>query len=161
VIRAARAADAAALTAVHDRARAPWSSFMDLSLLEGGEALWTARLQGDDAVTFVWEADEGPVRGFVCLSDTGDDDLAGQPVGELRALYVDPGVQRSGIGSALADYAVALRHGLGDGLLVLWVWADNGPARGFYEARGWIADAGSQQPDPECGVEELRYRRAI
>jgi ribosomal protein S18 acetylase RimI-like enzyme len=161
VIRAARAADAPAIAAVHDRARAPWSSFLDLGLLDGGEALWAGRLEGGDAVTFVWAAGGDAVRGFVCLSRAGDEDLAGRPVGEVRALYVDPGTQRSGIGTALADHAVDVRRGLGDGLLVLWVWAANAPARAFYEARGWTAEAGSAQPDPDCGIEELRYRRAI
>jgi ribosomal protein S18 acetylase RimI-like enzyme len=51
----------------------------------------------------------------------------------LEKLYVDPGAQNRGVGSALLDHAKALRP---DGL-VLWVFQENTSARRFYERHGF------------------------
>jgi GNAT superfamily N-acetyltransferase len=159
VIRPARAAEAAAIAAVHARAREAWSAFLDVARLPAGAALWAARLAVADAATFVW--DDGAVRGFVALTHAGDDDLAGRPVGEVLALYVDPPAQRRGIASALEQFAAAERRAAGDHELVLWVYAGNAAGRAFYAARGWAAEPASQQYDPVGDVDEVRYRRPL
>lgn len=52
----------------------------------------------------------------------------------LEALYVEPGRQGGGIGSALLEVVMGVRpRGFG-----LWVFASNGPARGFYRRHGLI-----------------------
>ena len=41
---------------------------------------------------------------------------------------------------------------------VLWVFADNGHARGFYERRGWTPDGAT---GAAAGAAELRYRKDL
>jgi len=56
--------------------------------------------------------------------------------GELYAIYLLPGARRRGLGRRLT---VAVAHELtarGLDSMLLWVLADNCPARGFYEALG-------------------------
>jgi len=53
----------------------------------------------------------------------------------LDQLYVRPGSQRLGIGTALLDLAKALRPAGFD----LWVFEVNAPARRFYERHGLVA----------------------
>jgi ribosomal protein S18 acetylase RimI-like enzyme len=70
----------------------------------------------------VWVADEeGGVLGFLVLA--GD---------ELDALYVEPGAQDRGIGSALFAHAQAERPAG----FCFWVFQRNDRARRFYERRG-------------------------
>jgi GNAT superfamily N-acetyltransferase len=54
--------------------------------------------------------------------------------GVLDHLYLDPGAQRRGIGSALLATARAAY----DGPLELWVFTDNAGARAFYAAHGGV-----------------------
>ena len=68
-----------------------------------------------------WVWDEDGIRGFAILRG-----------GELSHLYVDPGEQARGIGSALLDRAKERRP---DGF-TLWVFQQNEQARRFYERRG-------------------------
>ena len=147
MIRAARVADAAAVAALHRRARRPWAAFTD-AWEPPGVTVWAERLAGDEAETVVF--DDGEVRGF--LSIAGD---------EVRALYVDPPSQRRGVGAALLAHAAAERRAAGDGSLVLWVFAANERARAFYAARGWTAEPATLAPDPATGAPEIRYRLAL
>lgn len=77
----------------------------------------------------VWVAEEaGRILGFLAIdrSEGYGEDL-------LAKLYVDPGAQNRGVGTALLDKAKALRP---DGL-VLWVFQRNEGARRFYERHGF------------------------
>jgi GNAT superfamily N-acetyltransferase len=147
VIRAARVADAAAVAALHRRAREPWAAFID-EWEPPGVRVWAERLAGDEAETSVF--DDGDVRGFVSVA--GD---------EVRALYVDPPSHRRGMGAALLAHVAAERRAAGDRSLVLWVFAANERARAFYAACGWTAEPSTLAPDPVTGVPEIRYRRAL
>jgi GNAT superfamily N-acetyltransferase len=71
----------------------------------------------------------------------------------LADLYVAPEVQGGGVGSALLHHAKALRPGG----LTLWVFVSNGPARAFYERRGFVA-AGGTDGDNEEGAPDLLLR---
>jgi GNAT superfamily N-acetyltransferase/chorismate mutase len=72
----------------------------------------------------VWLAEaDGALVGFATLTATW-----------LESLYVDPGAQRSGVGSALLDLAKAQRP---DGF-ALWVFESNVPARAFYARHGLV-----------------------
>lgn len=73
----------------------------------------------------VWVAETGEaIVGFANLTPTW-----------LDGLYVVPGGQRAGIGSALLDLAKSLRpDGFG-----LWVFEVNEPARAFYARHGLVA----------------------
>lgn len=72
----------------------------------------------------VWVAQSrGAVVGFANLTQTW-----------LDGLYVDPGAQGAGIGSALVGLAKSLRpEGFG-----LWVFEMNHPARAFYARHGFL-----------------------
>jgi GNAT superfamily N-acetyltransferase len=79
---------------------------------------------------------------------------------DLKVLYIDPLVQRRGIGRALVDAAIAHARTTGTAELRLWVAERNTDARGFYEATGWEADGEHQRFELEPGVamDEVRYR---
>lgn len=71
----------------------------------------------------VWVAEREDIVGFATLAEAF-----------LDALYVGPDHQGFGIGTALLDLAKARRP---DGF-ALWVFASNGPARGFYHRHGLV-----------------------
>jgi chorismate mutase/ribosomal protein S18 acetylase RimI-like enzyme len=71
----------------------------------------------------VWVAEVDEIVGFATLAEAF-----------LDALYVGPGHQGLGIGTALLDLAKARRP---DGF-ALWVFLSNAPARGFYRRHGLV-----------------------
>ncbi|MEO0774638.1 MAG: GNAT family N-acetyltransferase [Pseudomonadota bacterium] len=72
-----------------------------------------------------WVAERGgQIAGFMTLDGE-----------EVEHLYLDPDMTRSGIGSALIAFAKAQSPGR----LVLTCFAQNQPARRFYEAHGFHA----------------------
>jgi GNAT superfamily N-acetyltransferase len=93
----------------------------------------------------VWVAEEdGRLLGFLGIEHSTN---LGAPV--LEKLYVEPGDQNRGVGSALLDKAKELRPDE----LCLWVFQKN-PARGLYERHGFElvrltdgADNMEQEPD--------------
>jgi GNAT superfamily N-acetyltransferase len=86
--------------------------------------------------------------------------LASVEPDQVKVLYVDPLVQRRGVGRALLGAAVDHARDTGASELHLWVAEGNGPARAFYEAAGWEVDGERQRFVLEPGVEmdEVRYR---
>ena len=83
---------------------------------------------------------DGRVVGFAGLDD-----------GELTHLYVEPGAQGDGIGTALLEHAKA--ESAGD--LRLWVFQRNHGARRFYERHGFrlvqLTDgAGNMEKEPDA-----------
>lgn len=72
------------------------------------------------------------------------DDLAGlfaaKPPGDsfyLHAIWVDPAARGQGVGALLLDAVMAIGADAGFAQTSLHVWADNAPARGLYESRGF------------------------
>lgn len=55
----------------------------------------------------------------------------------LRSLYVAPGHQGTGVGSALHDHALARMRERGAKQAKLWTLEGNKRGRRFYEKRGW------------------------
>ena len=91
----------------------------------------------------VWVVEEGGIAGF-----------AGLTPGWLDHLYVDPALQRRGIGGALLGHAKALQPDR----LQLWVFQKNEGARRFYERYGFrlveLTDgAGNQEREPDARYE--------
>jgi GNAT superfamily N-acetyltransferase len=78
--------------------------------------------------------------------------------GELKALYVEPAAQGAGLGSALHDVARERLRANGYAEAVLWVFEDNGHARGFFERRGWTPDEARGEA---AGAPVLRYRQNL
>jgi GNAT superfamily N-acetyltransferase len=67
---------------------------------------------------------------------------------EVAALYVEPDRWRRGIGRALMRAALDKATGDGYESVTLWVFEQNTPGRGFYEAFGFKPDGQTQQkPD--------------
>jgi GNAT superfamily N-acetyltransferase len=83
-------------------------------------------------------------------------------LGELLALYVDPGSWGKGIGRRLLVEARARLAGRGFVEAILWVLAGNERAERFYRVDGWRPD-GARRHDEIWGVtaDEVRYRRAL
>ncbi|NYJ01863.1 GNAT superfamily N-acetyltransferase [Nocardioides thalensis] len=119
-LRPATPDDASAVADVHLRARAAASMPPGIH----SEAEVRAWLAGRLAEDEVWVAEvDDVVVGYARFTPTWLDDL-----------YVDPGAQGCGVGSALLDVVKALRP---DGFS-LWVFEVNHPTRAFYAARGLV-----------------------
>jgi chorismate mutase len=105
----------------------------------------------------VWVAESGgAIVGFANLTPSW-----------LDGLYVDPGAQGIGVGSALVDLAKSVRpEGFG-----LWVFEVNEPARAFYRRHGLVelerTDGSANEehaPDIKMvwpGVDPLAYYRSL
>lgn len=142
-IRHAGCADAVAIARVSvDTWRTTYSGLVPDALLAtidyaDRERTWSAKLCAANPPLFAYVATDpaGSVVGFA----SGGPEREADPVytGELYALYIQAGRQRSGLGRQLVA-AVAGRL-LADGhtAMLLWVLATN-PARGFYEHLGGL-----------------------
>jgi GNAT superfamily N-acetyltransferase len=110
-------------------------------------------------VLYVAEWD-GSIVGFAHGGGYRDDEDRPTPAaGEVYALYVQPAEQGSGVGSALLEVATAALREHGFDPLLLWVLADNAPARGFYERHGWFADGVTHTYEVGgAALPEVRYR---
>jgi len=101
-----------------------------------------ARINPDEVADEVWVAEvDGTVVGYARFTTTWLDDL-----------YVDPGAQGSGIGTALLDVVKALRPGG----FSLWVFESNLPARAFYAAQGLVEREHTDGADNEERAPDVR-----
>ena len=143
--RPATPADAAQVLRVHRASRSAAYAGLGTPQEAAGRSTvesWRETLEGA-AAAWVWEQDGSAVAFAV---------VAGA---RLAGLYVLPGHEGRGIGSALLDLAVAA------GARTLWVYAEHAPARAFYEQRGWVAEPGTAHVDDRWALKRpaLRYRR--
>jgi GNAT superfamily N-acetyltransferase len=122
----------------------------DMITVDEREEHWSAAAP-DGA--FVAEV-AGRVIGVVQVGPDDED----PSVGRLRELDVEPAAQGAGIGTALYEHAVAHLRAAGFAEAVLWVFTENGHARGFYERRGWTADGAT---GTRAEAPELRYRQTL
>jgi GNAT superfamily N-acetyltransferase len=181
LIRVASVADAAAVSAVQ---RASWlaaySDIIDSSLIErvvppddGMRVRQSFRIRPwqqmivavddspDAGARVVGYATYGPeleVLGASWPHPMSQAGAAGQ-VGELYALYVDPGWWSTGTGRALITRA--LDRLAPYPIVTLWVLERNARARRFYARAGFAADGAVNLLDALGGVTELRYRREL
>jgi len=171
VVRPAAVSDAEAVACIEIAAwKAAYRGIVPDPVLDGLDlddetATWRERLRGQDVVRVaVAELDEPPAprrpAGYVTEGPARGDDEAG--LGEIWAIYVDPGAQGRDVGRALMDAAVRALVTRGFAEAILWVFEANAPARGFYEHLGWVAD-GAAKPYEIGGATpiELRYRRSL
>jgi GNAT superfamily N-acetyltransferase len=131
----------------------------ELDALPIDESRWRRRFVEPPPgwTTFVAEHD-GDIVGFASVGPSRDDERG---VGELYAIYVDPGSWSQGAGRALlgrAEEQLAAEYGEA----TLWVLAANARARTFYERAGWQPD-GASKTEERLGVrsEETRYRKRL
>lgn len=73
--------------------------------------------------------------------------------GWIEQLYLDPAQRRSGIGAQLLE--AAKRH---QPRLDLWCFAENAPARAFYEKHGFVPVEETDGSGNEAGAPDVRYR---
>jgi GNAT superfamily N-acetyltransferase len=88
-------------------------------------AIWVDALADPDIEVYVAECD-GVAAGSVSVGDEF-----------LRTLYVLPGYQGRGVGSALHDFALSRLRARGVREARLWTLEGNDAGRRFYERRGW------------------------
>jgi ribosomal protein S18 acetylase RimI-like enzyme len=115
----------------------------DPSLTNSGE------VRSGSSPSPVERAPEGsgePVVGFVTFGPSRDRDTVG--MGEIYALYVDPGRYESGVGRMLMAHARRRLKGQGFEAAVLWVLQGNERAASFYESEGWAADGAVREEEP-------------
>jgi ribosomal protein S18 acetylase RimI-like enzyme len=86
------------------------------------------------------------------------DDRTDPTLGDLYALYLDPGVWRRGIGTRLHAAALDRLRSCGFTHAGLWVLDTNERALRFYIRHGWT-DTGRTQVDHGPGGTELHERR--
>lgn len=112
------------------------------------------------AHTFV--AVEGEtILGF-CDVGASREEGAGDSAGELYAIYVAPGTEGKGIGSALMAAGIEALCAEGFTHATLWVLASNVPTIEFYERKGWAADGMTKtEMWNDVPLHELRYARSL
>ncbi|MDB5768766.1 MAG: yuaI [Collimonas fungivorans] len=153
VIRRATVADAGVIAAVRiDSWRTTYrgiipDDYLDGMKIEDSKAIWTRILAAtssaanDAANVFVAEVD-GEVLGFAAGMTLAEAKLGFDS--ELTAIYLEPSVQRAGIGRKLVAHVAAALASAGANNMLVWVLADNRPARQFYEMLG--AELLAEQP---------------
>jgi ribosomal protein S18 acetylase RimI-like enzyme len=92
------------------------------------------------------EGSPEPVIGFVTFGPSRDRDTVG--VGEIYALYVDPGRYEGGVGRTLMAHARRRLKEQGFESAVLWVLLGNERAASFYEREGWKPDGATREEEP-------------
>lgn len=165
IVRAAIAADAPAIAAVHVASwRAAYRGIVPDRILAGLDVQaraegWRTGIQESPAGDLVAVAEvDGRVCGFVRAGTTPD----GEGAAEIHAIYVDPARWGSGIGGALLDLAERELKDRGCARAFLWVFSANAHARRWYERKGWTADGAEGLVDFDgTPVPKTRYSREI
>ncbi len=155
MIRPAVAGDAESIDRVHVRAwERAYGDFVAPDRMIGARepedrlARWRERLDDEVIRTWVFELD-GFLAGFASAGG-----------GTLRALYVDPGAQGAGVGTALLEHAEAVLRAEGAAEAELWVYRENEHGRRFYESHGWELVPGSEKDD-DWAAPGVRYRKVL
>lgn len=150
------------------RARAADSQDIAALVRESWLAANQNLLPGDTADALVQSADIG---GFVAgewpsvwIAEI-DGEIAGvvgvNPAGVIWALYVRPGYQGCGIGSALYDAAINTLKSAGQRKAMLEVLAANENAVAFYRSRGWVPEGRRTEHIPGFRFTAVRMGLAL
>jgi len=164
-LRAATAADLAAVGSLHARSRdRAYAGLVPADALRAVPAAalaqwWTQRWayeRDSHALTVATDGDAA-VLGFSYVGPSRTRRAA-----ELYAIHVDPDRQGTGVGRALMIDALGRLGRYGQPTAVLWVLSANAPARQFYEAGGWCCDGVTRRaPLGPAVTRQLRYSRAL
>jgi GNAT superfamily N-acetyltransferase len=111
----------------------------------------------DGSRTLLVEDTTGRVVGICSIGGARGDDY--HELGELWMLNLDPDVWGTGLAHLLHTHAINQLRDWGYPEAILWVVAENGRARRFYEREGW-QPAGGTLVDHSRGfpLSEVRYR---
>ena len=162
MIRAARAEDAEALAGLQTRAwRTAYGAYVPLDRIEaaseGRVERWREILGGEHG-TFVIVGPDA-LTGFVSVGPTRDED-ARPGDGELHAIYVEPDLIGTGVGTELLLYGEA-ELARAHRAATLWVFEANERARRFYERHGWAPDDRPGDPSRWDWAPSIRYRKTF
>jgi ribosomal protein S18 acetylase RimI-like enzyme len=169
-MRAATAADARGIAAIHVRAwQAAYRGLVPVAPLaalstDAREELWRRVIAQTETNTLqrLWVVEQsGAITGFAATGVTRDDD-APPATGEVYAIYIEPALIGTGLGRRLFAHAVdALASQDFEGA-TLWALESNARSRRFYEAAGWRAD-GRQKTERWEGIDlvQVRYARRL
>ena len=102
--------------------------------------------------------DDGIIRSFLTIGTCRDSDKP--DCFELWGIYVDPFMQRQGIGSKMVRFCEERAVERGFKAICLWVLEGNKNARGFYEKLGYLPD-GSGKFIELFGAAEIRYSKNL
>ncbi|HWW03752.1 GNAT family N-acetyltransferase [Collimonas sp.] len=141
VIRRATVADAGVIAAVRiDSWRATYrgiipDDYLDGMKVEDSTAIWSRILSATSSAANVFVAEvDGEVLGFAAGMTLAEAKLGYDS--ELTAIYLEPSVQRAGIGRRLVAHVAATLASAGANNMLVWVLAENRQARQFYEMLG-------------------------
>jgi GNAT superfamily N-acetyltransferase len=141
VIRRATVADASVIAAVRiDSWRATYrgiipDDYLDGMKVEDSTAIWSRILSATSSAANVFVAEvDGEVLGFAAGMTLKEAKLGYDS--ELTAIYLEPSVQRAGIGRRLVAHVAATLSSAGANNMLVWVLAENRQARQFYEMLG-------------------------
>jgi GNAT superfamily N-acetyltransferase len=170
IVRQARASDARAIAEVSVASRR-WS-YRDVLSEADLDALSVEQVTADFAeglaelppgsAVYVAEL-AGRIVGYAYVLPSPDDNVPGG-TSELGSLYMTEDVAGTGVAHTLMDAAIEQAHGVGQGVLTLWVRRENGRARRFYEKQGMRPDGAERfRPHEVLAVEmhEIRYRMSF
>ena len=168
MLRSARPDDAAEVAGVHVRSwQAAYRGLFPDEYLDGLRpedrmARYSFGQEDPSLPSTIVAVEDGAIRGFVTWGRSPDADAESAPVGEVLALYVDPGAWGLGFGRLLMAEARAQLGRGGFTGAVLWVLVGNDRAQRFYRVDGWSAD-GAQRQVEVWGItaDEIRFRRRL
>jgi len=109
-----------------------------------------------DLETYVY--DDGIIKGFMTVFNCLDEDTTDSF--EIVGLYIDPFMQRGGVGAKMIRFCEEIAAERGFSKVCLWVLTENANARAFYEKMGYMPDGASKFLD---GLDawEVRYAKNI
>lgn len=170
MIRKALPTDANAIARVHIRSwqeayreLMPESYLRSLdATLDRRESSWARSIESGETDVLVAALDTG-IIGWIAVGASRDEDVSGERVGEVMAIYVLPRYWKAGIGLALWKAGVGHLADQGYERLTLWVLEGNERAIRFYIRAGCLAEVGSERHLSRGGVSlrEVRYGLAI
>jgi GNAT superfamily N-acetyltransferase len=170
-LREARRGDELAVAEIHVRSwQEAYRGLMPAEFLDALDprdraARYTFEATGPTAPTTLLAVEasdvgEEAIVGFATFGASRDEDARG--LGEVYALYVDPGRYRGGLGRVLMAETRRRLRDAGFGEAILWVLRGNERAQRFYEGEGWRPDGATRVEQPYGIISNVnRFRRAL
>jgi GNAT superfamily N-acetyltransferase len=165
-LRRAREGDADLLARIHvDAWKAAYRGLVPDEHLHGLDPEhradgWRRFLGEGLAETYVATLD-GAAVGFITFAGCRDEDVDTRSTGEIWGIYLHPKAWRKGIGRRLCRFAEQALEKRGFGVIVLWVFEGNAPARCFYETMGYCVDGAMKTIEAGAPLWAVRYRKTI
>jgi GNAT superfamily N-acetyltransferase len=172
-VRRAEPDDSEAIAAVHVATwRAAYHGLIPQEYLDGLDVtqraeMWRGVLTADPGAraagrVLVAEDDAGGVTGFVAFGPLGRGESRTTTVGEVYAIYADPGHWGQAVGHVLMQAALDTLPRMGFRTAHLWALEGNERAERFYLRHGWVVDGGRREEEfGGVAVAVIRYRCSL